>query len=77
MDLFKTLMANLKRSKHWDVIRRLSVVLLAALVASGVFWQLRFIGITMTDDQTLYCNKEAHEHRRLCQQGTEMRFAGR
>ena len=66
MDLFKTLMANLKRSKHWDVIRRLSVVLLAALVASGVFWQLRFIGITMTDDQTLYCNKEAHEHTEDC-----------
>lgn len=57
--LHKFILAHVRRR------RLLSVVLvLAALVGMGVFWQLRMIGVSMTGEA--YCGYTEHEHTPEC-----------
>ncbi len=48
--------------------RKLIATLLALsfIVSAGVFWGLRLIGITLTDDLVTYCGQEAHVHTEDC-----------
>lgn len=50
-----------RKKRHWAIT---AVSVLSLFVACGVFWQLRIVGITMTDEAC--CGKTEHQHTKAC-----------
>lgn len=65
--MWETLNVYIEKFKKARLKRRRSVSVLCALsliVATGVFWQLHLVGISMTDEAS--CGKIEHEHTKEC-----------
>ncbi|MCF0258236.1 MAG: LPXTG cell wall anchor domain-containing protein [Erysipelotrichaceae bacterium] len=71
MDFKQTVLNSLKKSGALTAIRKGTFVLLAGAVSATAFWQLKYTGITMTEQPL--CNKVEHIHSAECPVKSELK----
>ncbi|MCF0260578.1 MAG: hypothetical protein HUJ54_12035, partial [Erysipelotrichaceae bacterium] len=71
MDFKQTVLNGLKKSGTAKVVRKGAFILLAGTVAATAAWELKFTGITMTEQPL--CNQIEHVHSSECPVNNELK----